>query len=129
MFHMSCTSHKKNKYFRVYSPLLCNGRINNGVMQPIVRQLIGKQVPAATNTHTTIELLFELRFLLGPCKVVIRKTIDSKIWSRVLRNSYPRMTALARTSSNCKRQTRSLVRESAPHQQTSNCLRVIKIWS
>jgi hypothetical protein len=28
---------------------------------------------------------------------------DSKIWSRVLRDSDPRMTALARTSSNCKR--------------------------
>jgi hypothetical protein len=38
-------------------------------------------------------------------------------------------TALARISSNCKRQTRPLVRESAPHQQTSNCLTVIKIWS
>jgi hypothetical protein len=37
------------------------------------------------------------------------------------------MTELARTSSNCKRQTRLLVRESDPHQQTSNCLTVIKI--
>jgi hypothetical protein len=39
------------------------------------------------------------------------------------------MTALARTSSNCKRQTRSLVRESAPHQQIRNYLTVTKIWS
>jgi hypothetical protein len=31
---------------------------------------------------------------------------DSKIWSRVPRESHPRMTALARASSNCKRQTR-----------------------
>jgi hypothetical protein len=54
---------------------------------------------------------------------------DSKIWSRVPWDSDPRMTALARTSSNCKRQTHSLVRESAPHQQTRNCLTVIKIWS
>jgi hypothetical protein len=38
------------------------------------------------------------------------------------------MTALARTSRNCKRQTRPLVRERASHQQTSNCLTVIKIW-
>jgi hypothetical protein len=30
------------------------------------------------------------------------------------------MTALARTSSNCKRQTRPRVRESAPPQQTRN---------
>jgi hypothetical protein len=39
------------------------------------------------------------------------------------------MTALARTSSNCKRQTHPLVREGAPHQQTRNCLTVTKIWS
>jgi hypothetical protein len=35
--------------------------------------------------------------------------------------SDPRTTALARTRSNCKRQTRPLVRESAPYQQTRNC--------
>jgi hypothetical protein len=40
-----------------------------------------------------------------------------------------RTRGLARASSNCKQQTRPLVRESAPHQQTRNCLRVIKIWS
>jgi hypothetical protein len=39
------------------------------------------------------------------------------------------MTALERASSNCKRQTGPLVRESAPHQQTRNCLTVINIWS
>jgi hypothetical protein len=38
-----------------------------------------------------------------------------------------KMTALARASSNCKGQTRPLVRDSAPHQQTRNCLTVIKI--
>jgi hypothetical protein len=54
---------------------------------------------------------------------------DSKIWSQVPRDSDHRMTALARTSSYCKRQTRPLVRESAPHQQTRNCLTVMKIWS
>jgi hypothetical protein len=40
-----------------------------------------------------------------------------------------KMTALANTRSNCKRQTHLLVREKAPHQQTRNCLTVIKIWS
>jgi hypothetical protein len=34
-----------------------------------------------------------------------------------------------RTSSNCKRQTRPLVREGAPNQQTRNCQTIIKIWS
>jgi hypothetical protein len=37
------------------------------------------------------------------------------------------MTALARASSNCKRQTRPHVRETGPHQQTRNCLTVIRI--
>jgi hypothetical protein len=41
---------------------------------------------------------------------------DSKIWSRVPWDSDSRMTALARASSNCKRQIRPLVRESVPHQ-------------
>jgi hypothetical protein len=54
---------------------------------------------------------------------------DSKIWSWVPRDSDPRMNALARASSNCKRQTRDFLREDAPHQQTRNCLTVIKIWS
>jgi hypothetical protein len=54
---------------------------------------------------------------------------DSKLWSRVPRDSDPKMTLLPRVSSNCKRQTRPLVRDSAPHQQTRVCLAVIKIWS
>jgi hypothetical protein len=53
----------------------------------------------------------------------------SKIYSRVPRDSYTRMTALARASSKCKRQTRPLVRDSVPQQQTCNSLKVIKIWS
>jgi hypothetical protein len=39
------------------------------------------------------------------------------------------MTALARTSSSCKRQTRPLVRESAPQRENCNGLTVIIIWS
>jgi hypothetical protein len=31
-------------------------------MQPVSRQRIGKHVPAATNTHTIIELLLETVF-------------------------------------------------------------------
>jgi hypothetical protein len=54
---------------------------------------------------------------------------DSKIWPRVLRDSDPKITALARASSNCKGQTRPLVREGALNQQTRNCQTIIKIWS
>jgi hypothetical protein len=38
------------------------------------------------------------------------------------------MTALPSTSSSCKRHTRLLVRQSAPHQEIRNCLTAIKIW-
>jgi hypothetical protein len=54
---------------------------------------------------------------------------DSKMWSRIPRDLDPKMTALARSSSNCKRQTRPLVRGSAPHQGTRNSQTVINIWS
>jgi hypothetical protein len=35
---------------------------NNDVMQPISTQRIGKQVPAAMNTHATVELLLKTVF-------------------------------------------------------------------
>jgi hypothetical protein len=46
---------------------------------------------------------------------------DSKIWSRLPRDSDPRKTALARASSIYKRQTRRIVREGAPQKQDRNC--------
>jgi hypothetical protein len=57
-------------------------------MQPVSRECLGKHIPAATNTHATIEepvskqqigkhtamgVLLETVFLFGPCKVVIKK--------------------------------------------------------
>jgi hypothetical protein len=54
---------------------------------------------------------------------------DSKIWSRDPRDSDQRKTMLARASSIYKKQTRPLVRESAPQKQDRNCRRVINIWS
>jgi hypothetical protein len=54
---------------------------------------------------------------------------DSKICSRVPRDSDPRITALARSSRNYKGQTRPLVREDASHQQSRNYRTVIRIWS
>jgi hypothetical protein len=54
---------------------------------------------------------------------------DSKIWSRVPRDSGPRKTALARTKSIYKRQTHPLVIEGAPQKQDRNCQRVTKISS
>jgi hypothetical protein len=40
----------------------------------------------------------------------------------------PENTAPVRTSSNCKRQTRPPVRKGVPHQQTRNCLTLMKMW-
>jgi hypothetical protein len=54
---------------------------------------------------------------------------DSKIRSRVPRDSDPRKTMLARTSSIYKRQTRPIDRVGAPEKQDHNCQSVISIWS
>jgi hypothetical protein len=54
---------------------------------------------------------------------------DSKIWPWVLWDSDQKMTVVARASRNCKWQSRPLVREVAPNQQSHNCQTIIKIWS
>jgi hypothetical protein len=54
---------------------------------------------------------------------------ESKIWSRVPRDSEPRKTALARASSMYIWQTRSLVREETSQKQDRNCQTVINIWT
>jgi hypothetical protein len=54
---------------------------------------------------------------------------DSKIWSRVPRDSDPRKTPLARARSIYKRQTHHHIREGTPEKQDRNCQRVINIWS
>jgi hypothetical protein len=55
---------------------------------------------------------------------------DSKIWSWVLRDLDPWVTALARPRSNCasKIHIHPLVREGAPHQETHSCQTEKKIW-
>jgi hypothetical protein len=50
-------------------PLLANGYETSFVS----RQMLGKHIPAATNTHETIEILWKRYFLLCPCNWVIRK--------------------------------------------------------
>jgi hypothetical protein len=51
-----CVNTLKNKIILQHvQPLLCNTWINNGVIQPVSRKRIGKHIPAATNTHATIE--------------------------------------------------------------------------
>jgi hypothetical protein len=55
-----------------------------------------------------------------------KKNWDSKIWSRDPRDSDPRKTALARTSSIYNRQTRPLVREGALQKQDRKRQAIIK---
>jgi hypothetical protein len=43
----------------------------------VSRQQIGKHVPAATNTHATMESLMETVFSTRSCKGVIRKKIGA----------------------------------------------------
>jgi hypothetical protein len=54
------------------------------------------------------------------------KNRDNKICSSVPWDSDLRMAALAMPGKNWKLQTRLLVREGAPYQQTCNCLKIIK---
>jgi hypothetical protein len=121
----------------------------------IARQRYAKHVSAVTNNDEATEELLEAAFCMrsiqrlykeNPCGGGVEylhrdhasrrrrrkgkpRIWDSKIWPRILQDSDPKMTALARTSSNCKQQTRPLVREGAPDQQTRNCQTIIKIWS
>jgi hypothetical protein len=133
------------------SPLLSNARQtlpedrNNGARQGIIyyyftrprqtgRMTVGhniiltltvtrrSRVEVGSNTSTVA-----LRIVGGDEKGSLES--DSKKWSRVSRDSDARMTALVMASSIYKRQTRLLVRENAPHQQTRNYLTAIKIWS
>jgi hypothetical protein len=51
-------------------PLVCNGQINNGVIEPVSRQRIGKHVPAATVKRSTME---KVCCLHGPRRRVKKK--------------------------------------------------------
>jgi hypothetical protein len=119
--------------------LLGNGSVTHVSMtthQSTDSQRLPKHIPVETNRMTTVRGDCLYSVLLKVIKEIsfVRKVRKSgiwnnNIWSRVPLESDPTMTALARSSSNCKRQTRPLVRECAPHQQTHNCLTVIKIRS
>jgi hypothetical protein len=61
-------------------PLLCNTRNNRKIVFSVVRaaafsgQQLGKHVPAATDTNSTIE---ERCFLCGLCRDVIARTVGA----------------------------------------------------
>jgi hypothetical protein len=79
------------------------------------------RVKAVSNTSTVA-----LRVVEGDEKGSLESE-TVKYGRRVPRDLDPRMTALARAGSNCKRQAHPLIRESAPQQEICNCLTVMKI--
>jgi hypothetical protein len=72
------------------------------------------RVEAGSNISTVT-----LRVVGGDEKESLKSEIV-KIWLRIPRDSDPGKTALAKTSSVYKRQTRPLVREGAPQKQDRN---------
>jgi hypothetical protein len=88
-----------------------------------------KREPSAWGYNWATPLLGDINTWTWPSRLRESRTWDTKIWSWVPLDSDMRMTALARTSSNCTRQARLLVTEHAPHQQTGICLTVRNIWS
>jgi hypothetical protein len=133
------TPESRNNEVRRNRPRLGNGSINTYPRQWIDAQQQMKFLESVFSMWS-VPMLYKETSTGPPCSWGINtgtwssrlrkyRIWDSNILSWVPRDSDPRMTALARSSSNCKRQTRPLVRKGAPHQQTRNCLRVTKIWS
>jgi hypothetical protein len=89
------------------------------------RKIIGRHVPCGSG----VEYLHRKPASRRRRRKGKSQIWESKMWSRVLRDSDPRKTTLARASSIYKRQTRPLVREGAPENQDRICQRVINIWS
>jgi hypothetical protein len=83
------------------------------------RRRKGNPVPGRRTRPTPF--LGDINMGTRPSRLVESRIRNSKIWSRVPRESEPRMTMLTRPSSNWKRQTRPLVTEVSPHQLTRNC--------
>jgi hypothetical protein len=109
-------------------PRLYNEDISRG---RIALRVVGgdEKEPSAWGYNWATLFLRDINTGTWPSMLGESQICDSKIWSRVPLDLDPKIAALARTSSNYIRQTRSIVRESSPHQQTRNCLTEIKIWS
>jgi hypothetical protein len=124
-------------------PLLANGSETTFVSW----QRLGIQVPAATDTHATIDVLLKTVFSTRSVERSYTEEAGSNTSTVALRvvggdekrsleseteNMVTSATGLG-PENDCpgegQQQTRPVVRESAPHEQTRNCLTVTKIWS
>jgi hypothetical protein len=92
-------------------PLLFNGQINK-------RPFLGN---GSINTHTKIAELLKTVFSLGSSPRLHNEDLRPETVKYIV---YCTLYIV-----HCKIQTRPLVREGAPYQQTRNCVKVIKIWS
>jgi hypothetical protein len=91
---------------------------------------ISFQCPGGGGAYNRATLfLGEINTGIWPSRLGESQIWNCKIWPWFPRDSNPRMTVLAKTRSNCKLQTRPVVRQRAPHQPTRNSLTVTKIWS
>jgi hypothetical protein len=89
-------------------PLLCNDREISKYNRAVSRQRLNKQVPAATNTHATIEILLEMMFATRS----VARGYKEKSWCSV-RESEARRLQLERS--------RSSERTWAHKQMNSHC--------
>jgi hypothetical protein len=82
--------------------------------------------PSAWGCNWATLFLGEINTGTWPSMLGESQIWDNNIWSRALLHLDSRKTALGRPSRNCKLQNHPLIREGAPHQQTHNCLTIIK---
>jgi hypothetical protein len=112
-------AHSYRKVLWRIVPLLSSDSVNSGRCY----------VTPATYTHAAIE-----EVVRAPTVAIQRRgkhlyTNRRACLFCIVRAEQLSWRQLALLTESGKRQTRSLVRESVPHQQACNCLKVIKIWS
>jgi hypothetical protein len=76
----------------------------------VALRVVGSE-PSAWGHNRATMFLRDINTGTWPSRLGESRIWDSKIWSWIPRDSDLRMTALARTVSNCERQTHPLVRE------------------
>jgi hypothetical protein len=89
----------------------CGGGVEYLHRSPASRRRQRKEKPSAWGYNWASLFLWDINTGTWPFRLGKSRIWDSKIWSWVTWDSGLRITALARTSSNCKRQTHPLLRE------------------
>jgi hypothetical protein len=114
--------HQRNSNFLISYNFLC-GPLRGNVIRPAVTP---QSQPSAWVYNWGILFLGEINAGTRPWRLEESQIWESKIWSRGSRYSNLRKTALARSSSHCKLQSRHLCCWNVSHQQIFHCLNIIK---